>query len=229
MDKLPVTNGEFMEFVKNGEYQNSKYWTPENFEWKQKIDLLHPHSWDFNKEKSQWEIRTISGNFPLEMAIDWPVYVSQAEAQAYSNYVGKRLPTEGEYHRAAYGTPEGVIRTYPWGDESPKGGVHGNFDFNSMAPTPVGSYPKGQSAFGVLDLIGNGWEWTCTIFDGYPGFLANIPNYPGYSADFFDGKHFVMLGASWATAVPLIRRSFRNWFQPNYQYTFSKFRCVTSL
>jgi len=152
--------------------------------------------------------------------------VSHAEAQAFAKYQGKELPTEAEYHRAAFGNPDGSIRPYPWGSEEPKPGVHGNFNFFSMAPVPVGSHPLGQSAFGIYELIGNGWEWTSTIFEGFPGFQANIPNYSGYSADFFDGKHYVMLGASWATATELIRSSFRNWFQTNYEYTFSKFRCV---
>lgn len=183
-------------------------------------------------------MKTIVGTVDMELAIDWPAYVSHAEAQAYAKYAGKRLMTEAEFHRAAYGSPEGdKVRKHPWGSEDPKPGVHGNFDFLSMAPTPVGSFPKGQSAFGVFELVGNGWEWTSSTFAGFPDFTANIPGYAGYSSDFFDGKHFVMLGGSWvlyfpelltlqATASGLIRRSFRNWFQSNYEYTFSKFRCV---
>ena len=73
--------------------------------------------------------------------------------------------------------------------------------------------------------MGNGWEWTASALAPFPGFEP-MPRYPGYSADFFDGRHFVMLGASWATDVRLVRRSFRNWFQPHYPYVFAKFRCV---
>jgi formylglycine-generating enzyme required for sulfatase activity len=80
----------------------------------------------------------------------------------------------------------------------------------------------------VSELVGNGWEWTETAFAPFPGFEAYIPSYPGYSADFFDGRHFVMLGASWATPAGLIRRSFRNWFQDRYPYMFAKFRGVSS-
>jgi formylglycine-generating enzyme required for sulfatase activity len=76
--------------------------------------------------------------------------------------------------------------------------------------------------------VGNGWEWTETPFAAFPGFEAWIPGYEGYSADFFDGKHFVLKGASWATAAGLVRRSFRNWFQAHYPYVFAKFRCVAS-
>ena len=62
------------------------------------------------------------------------------------------------------------------------------------------------------------------MFEGHPGFEAYMPHYPGYSADFFDGEHRVMLGGSWATAAPMLRASFRNWFQPRYPFVFSAFR-----
>ena len=80
---------------------------------------------------------------------------------------------------------------------------------------PVGSRPAGASAWGVHDLVGNGWEWTSTIFGPFPGF-SPMASYPEYSADFFDGQHYVMKGGSPATARELLRRSFRNWFRPNY-------------
>ena len=113
----------------------------------------------------------------------------------------------------------------PWGDDGPTP-RHGNFHFAHWSPVPVGSHPAGASAWGVHELIGNGWEWTESTFAPFPGFEANIPGYPGYSADFFDGKHYVLKGASWATDAQLIRRSFRNWYQARYPYVFAKFRCV---
>jgi gamma-glutamyl hercynylcysteine S-oxide synthase len=89
----------------------------------------------------------------------------------------------------------------------------------------VGSYSEGHSDFGVADLVGNGWEWTRTPFAPFPGFQA-FSFYPGYSANFFDGKHFVMKGGSPRTAACMLRRSFRNWFQPHYPYVYATFRCV---
>ena len=59
-----------------------------------------------------------------------------------------------------------------------------------------------------------------------PRLHGRCRDYAGYSADFFDGKHYVLKGASWATDEVFLRRSFRNWFQPHYPYVFSKFRCV---
>ena len=119
----------------------------------------------------------------------------------------------------------GVERAFPWGDDPPTS-RHGNFDFTRWSPDPVGSHPDGASAWGVHELVGNGWEWTESLFAPLPGFDAYIPGYPGYSADFFDGKHYVLKGASWATASDLIRPSFRNWYQARYPYVFAKFRCV---
>jgi formylglycine-generating enzyme required for sulfatase activity len=160
--------------------------------------------------------RTLFDRLPLEDVADWPVYVSLAEARAFARWRGERLPTEAEYQRAALG----------FGEAGPAD-RRGNFGFRHWAPTPVGTHPEGASAWGVQDLVGDGWEWTNTVFAGLPGFTANIPGYEGYSADFFDGKHYVLKGGSWATADEIIRPSFRNWFQAHYPYVFAKFRCVS--
>jgi len=97
------------------------------------------------------------------------------------------------------------------------------FDFYRWDPTPVGAYPAGRSAFGAFDLLGNGWEWTSTRFAPFPGFEPN-PGYPGYSAEFFDGRHHVLKGGSPRTDAALLRRSFRNWFLPHYPYLYAGFR-----
>ena len=89
----------------------------------------------------------------------------------------------------------------------------------------MGTHPAGASAFGVQDLVGNGWEWTRTKFEPLPGFKP-MSFYPGYSANFFDGKHYVMKGGSPRTAACMLRPSFRNWFQPHYPYVYTTFRCV---
>jgi len=157
--------------------------------------------------------------------LDWPVYVSQAEANAYARWAGKSLPTEAEWQRAAYGTADGDERKYPWGNEPPNASL-GNFDLERWDPTPVNAFPQAQSAFGVHDMLGNGWEWTSTIFGPFTGFEA-FPFYKGYSADFFDGKHFVMKGGSSRTAACMLRSTFRNWFQSHYQYVYAGFRCVS--
>jgi formylglycine-generating enzyme required for sulfatase activity len=156
--------------------------------------------------------------------LDWPVYVTRDEAKAYVEWAGKRLPTEAEFHRAAFGTANGEERLYPWGD-SPPDERRGNFDRRGWDPVPVMATPDGDSAFGIAQLVGNGWEWTSTVFHPFPGFKP-LSFYPGYSARFFDGDHYVLKGGSSRTAAGLLRRSFRNWFRPNYPYVYAGFRCV---
>jgi formylglycine-generating enzyme required for sulfatase activity len=150
------------------------------------------------------------------------VYVSHAEASAFARHLKRSLPTEPQFHRAAYGTPEGAERAYPWGEADPST-VEGNFDLRRWDPTPLGAFPSGDSAFGVSELVGNGWEWTGSVFAPFPGFRPH-PDYEGYSANFFDGEHFVQKGGSPRTAACMLRRSFRNWFQPHYPYVYAGFR-----
>ena len=86
---------------------------------------------------------------------------------------------------------------------------------------------RGREPLGRSELVGNGWELTDTPFAPLPGFTPYMTTYPDYSKDFFDGKHFVVKGASWATDAALLRPSFRNWYQAHYPYVFAKFRCVS--
>jgi formylglycine-generating enzyme required for sulfatase activity len=154
------------------------------------------------------------------------VYVSHAEAAAFARWRGRRLPTEAEFQRAAYGAPRDEPRRYPWGNADADA-TRGVFDFETWDPAPAGSRPAGVSAWAVHDLVGNGWEWTSSVFAPFEGFVA-LPSYPEYSADFFDGEHFVMKGASPATARELIRPSFRNWFRARYPYVYGTFRTVAN-
>jgi iron(II)-dependent oxidoreductase len=222
IDKYKVTNGQYLDFVSAGGYENPACWTEEDWKWRSAHGVLHPVFW--SRTRDRWYCRTMFDEIPLPL--DWPVYVSQAEASAYARWAGKSLPTEAQWHRAAYGTKTNTERPFPWGTGSPTS-VKGNFDFNSWDPTSVGEFPEGQSAFGVADLLGNGWEWTSSRFEAFSGF-QRFSFYPGYSADFFDGKHYVMKGGSARTAACMLRRSFRNWFQPHYQYVYAGFRCVSN-
>jgi formylglycine-generating enzyme required for sulfatase activity len=200
IDRHKVTNGQYLAFVRQG--------------------APPPHFW--TEEQGRWCCR---GMFSLmTLALDAPVYVTQSEASAYARWVGKELPTEAQFHRAAYGTRSGKEREYPWGSSQPHQS-HGNFNFYYWDPISVNATPAGDSDFGVSQLVGNGWEWTRTVFRPFPGFKAD-PNYPGYSANFFDGEHYVMKGASPRTAACFLRRSFRNWFRPDYPYVYTTFRCV---
>jgi ergothioneine biosynthesis protein EgtB len=220
IDQYEVTNREYLQFINAGGYETREFWMDSDWNWKTQQNISHPVFW--NQVNGEWNYRTMFDDVPLPL--DWPVYVSHAEASAYARWAGKELPTEAQWHRAAYGTPEGLERPYPWGADDPNPRL-GNFDFERWDPTPVGAFPQGQSAFGVSDLLGNGWEWTATPFSPFPGFEP-FSFYPGYSANFFDGQHYVMKGGSSRTAACMLRRSFRNWFQPHYQYVYAGFRSV---
>jgi iron(II)-dependent oxidoreductase len=220
IDRHNVTNAEYLEFVEAGGYRNEKYWDAEGWAWRVRDGIDHPLFWE--RPDGAWHWRGMFGLVPLPAA--WPVYVSHAEAEAFARWRGGRLPTEPEYHRAAFGVPGGGEREWPW-DAALPADRHGNFGNARFDPIVVGARPDGASAFGVHDLIGNGWEWTSTPFRPFPGFAARA-SYPEYSADFFDDKHYVMKGASPATPSAMIRRSFRNWFRPHYPYVYATFRLV---
>ncbi len=189
IDRYKVSNADYLEFVNQG--------------------AEPPHYWV--KRKRGWSLRTMFRDIPLPL--DWPAWVTHEEAESYARWRGKRLPTEAEYHRSAYGES----------DPDPAA-VHADF----RAWDPVSVYADaGQGPFGARQMVGNGWEWTSTIFAPFPGF-ERFPFYPGYSADFFDGEHWVIKGGSQRTAGCLLRRSFRNWFRGNYPYVYATLRCVAS-
>jgi iron(II)-dependent oxidoreductase len=181
-----VTNGEYLEFVREG--------------------AAAPHFWVCHE--GRWFYRGMFADIPLPLA--WPVYVTHEQARAYASWKGKSLPTEAQFHRAAYeGGPADLSRE--------------NVDFRSWDPVPVTASPP--NGFGVSQMTGNGWEWTATPFAPFPGFEP-FPFYPGYSANFFDGEHYVLKGGSPRTAACLLRPSFRNWFRPAYPYLYATFRLV---
>lgn len=204
IDKYKVTNGDYLEFVKAG--------------------AKPPHFWI--KHTGEWIYRGMFADVPLPL--NAPVFVTHDEASAYAHWKGRTLPSEAQFHRAAYGTAYGTTadeRAYPWGGAAPEI-QHGNFDFHAWDPVDVDANPEGDSAFGVSQLVGNGWEWTSTVFGPFPGFEP-FPFYPGYSKNFFDEQHFVMKGGSQRTAACFLRRSFRNWFRPDYPYVYASFRMVS--
>jgi ergothioneine biosynthesis protein EgtB len=229
IDQYKVTNRQYLEFMAAGGYETRAFWNDDDWSWKTANEISHPLFWK-KDGVHRWFYRAMFDEVPLdEVALDWPVYVSQAEASAYARWAEKSLPTEAQWQRAAYGSVDGNARAYPWGNETPNAEFKekfGNFDFRRWDPVAVNAFPEGRSAFGIYDMVGNGWEWTSTVFGPFPGFEP-FPFYRGYSADFFDGKHVVMKGGSARTAACMLRPTFRNWFQAHYQYVYAGFRCVS--
>ncbi len=155
----------------------------------------------------QYFYRGMFSETPLPL--ECPVYATYREAEAYARWRGKRLATEPQFHRAACLPPSS-----------------GNFDFRHWDPIPVdaGDVP---SATGPSQMWSNGWEWTSTPFQPFPGFQP-FPFYTNYSEPFFDGDHYVLKGASPRTAACFLRTSFRNWFRTSYPYIYATFRLVES-
>jgi ergothioneine biosynthesis protein EgtB len=224
IDRANVTCGDWLAFMHAGGYADRALWSAGGWDWRESNGVVHPASW--RHDGARWWLRRTFEEVPLPH--DCPVVVSWAEASAYAAWIGGRLPTEAQFHRAAYGTPEGTERAFPWGDDAftPERGNTGALRWDL---SPVGSFPAGDSAFGVADLVGNGWEWTRTPFHPFEGFEP-FRFYPGYSADFFGedepSAHRVLKGGGTRTCARLLRRSFRNWFQPHYPHVEATFRLV---
>ena len=97
-----VTNQDFLRFIQAGGYENRSLWSEEAWEWKEKEGVEHPAFW--RRDGNLWMYRAMFGE--IRLPLDWPVYVSHAEATAYAKWLGRKLPSEAQFHRAAYGTPE---------------------------------------------------------------------------------------------------------------------------
>jgi Sulfatase-modifying factor enzyme 1 len=179
-----VTNGEYLEFVKQG--------ADPPFFWADRGD--------------GWQFRGMFSEYPLPL--DAPVYVTHEQAVAYARWRGMRLPSEAEFHRTACDAPRSSNRNFRYWD-----------------PIPVTADDDGTRR--PMQLTGNGWEWTSSVFAPFPGFTP-FPFYRNYSEPFFDGAHYVLKGASPRTAECFLRPSFRNWFRPSYPYVYATFRMVKS-
>jgi formylglycine-generating enzyme required for sulfatase activity len=183
--KYKVTNGEYLEFVRDG--------------------AAPPFFW--LDRAGEWRYRGMFADVALPL--EAPVYVTHGEAEAYAKWRGMRLPSEAEHQRAAS-----------------SGSASSNVDFRHWDPIPVTADESPGDA-GPQQMIGNGWEWTSTIFGPFPGFQP-MPFYTNYSEPFFDGAHYVLKGGSPRTAACMLRPSFRNWFRPAYPYIYATFRLVAS-
>jgi iron(II)-dependent oxidoreductase len=230
IDKYPVTNAQFAEFIKAGGYKIRSLWSDEGWSWKEDNKIERPLYWSpFERGDSddsrgdRWRVQEMFEH--IELPPDHPVSgVSWHEASAYARFVGKRLPTEAEWEKAASWDPRTRSkRRFSWGDEPARVEL-ANYASNRWGTTPVQSHAEGQSAYGCVDMTGNVWEWTASTFDGYAGFEA-FP-YPDYSELWFDKDHRVLKGGSWATRTPLLRCSFRNFWRPGFRIAFAGFRCA---
>jgi iron(II)-dependent oxidoreductase len=223
IDTVPVSNGDYLAFIDAGGYDDVRWWSPQGWAYRQQANVVAPRFWQ--RDGDGW-VRTRFGvveRVPLDEPV---VHVSFHEAAAYAKWAGKRLPTEPEWEKAARFDPAtGRSRRYPWGDEEPTS-AHANLGQRHLRPAPVGSYPAGESALGVRQLIGDVWEWVDSDFQPYPGF-APFP-YREYSEVFFGGDYKMLRGGSFGTDASAVRGTFRNWDHPIRRQIFAGFRCARS-
>jgi iron(II)-dependent oxidoreductase len=224
IDATPVTNEAYAQFVEDGGYQRPEFWDDRGWEYVKREGITTPKHW-YQPEPHSWWTERFGFDEPLNPAAP-VVHVSWYEADAYARWAGKRLPTEAEWEKAASWDPRtGTKRLYPWGNDEPTP-AHTNLDQLAFRTAEVGAYPKGASAYGVLGMIGDVWEWTSSDLYAYPGFEA-FP-YREYSEIFFGPGYKVLRGGSWATRPSAIRNTFRNWDYLIRRQLFCGIRCAKS-
>lgn len=203
IDKYEVTNAQYKRFLDDIKKHGHKWCHSSEPEHKDHTPY-HTYAWAL---RFSW----VGGNPPRDMADHPVVLVDWYDAYAYANWAGKRLPTETEWEIAAR---SGDGREYPWGNTF-------SVELCSVGEhhLPVGTYPKGASPSGVLDMAGNVSEWTSTVYD---------PN-PRHSTT-FQGRYGlpIIRGGSWDDSAKGCRSSARDTRRsPLYRSTTVGFRCVS--
>ncbi|MGE2690120.1 ergothioneine biosynthesis protein EgtB [Mycolicibacterium pulveris] len=214
--RVPVTNGEWQQFVDDGGYHQPRWWSQAGWAHRMQASLLAPQFWNPDGTRTRFgHVEAIAADEPVQ-------HVTYFEAEAYAAWAGARLPTEMEWEKACVWDPAvGARRRYPWGSSAPTAQL-ANLGGDARRPAPVGAYPAGASAYGAEQLLGDVWEWTSSPLRPWPGFTPMI--YERYSQPFFDGDYRVLRGGSWAVAPNILRPSFRNWDHPIRRQIFSGVR-----
>jgi gamma-glutamyl hercynylcysteine S-oxide synthase len=214
--RVPVRNKHWSEFVADGGYHRRDLWSARGWAHRVEAGLERPNFWTGDGTRRRFGVEE-------DVPPDEPVqHVCFFEAEAFATWAGARLPTEIEWEKACTWDPvANARRRWPWGSAAPTPEL-ANLGGLGLRPAPVGAYPKGASAYGAEQMIGDVWEWTSSDFEPWPGFTPMI--YRNYSEPFFGGDYKVLRGGSWAVAPSAIRPSFRNWDHPIRRQIFTGVR-----
>ena len=222
IDRGPVTVGQFLEFIRDGGYQNFRWWFSEGWETVKSESWEAPLYWELHD--GEWMIRDFSGLHSAESrGEDVVSHVSYYEASALAKWAGKRLPTEAEWEKAAcYDAERKIKYRFPWGDAEPDSGKANLFENGFWSVTPVGAFPDGANSYGCQQMIGDVWEWTTSDYVPYPGFKTEFDEYN----DKWFVNQKVLRGGSFATPQLHIRSTYRNFFHAHERWMLSGFRCA---
>jgi ergothioneine biosynthesis protein EgtB len=225
IDRAPVSNGDFLQFIRNGGYRDFRWWFSEGWQVVSKEQWQAPLYWEVHD--GQWMIRDFNGLHPVESKADEPVsHVSYYEASAYAKWAGKRLPTEAEWEKAASFDPKnGDRKAFPWGDDLADQSKGNLLENELWGVAPVGAFPGGQSLYGCQQMIGDVWEWTSSDYVPYPGFKSEFDEYN----DKWFVNQKVLRGGSYATPQIHIRSTYRNFFHAHERWMISGFRCAQDI
>lgn len=144
------------------------------------------------------------------------IYVSWDNASAFCSWAGRKLPAEAQWEKAVRGTDG---RIYPWGNTFDKT-LANSFEGGKGDTTAVGSYTRGASFYGAMDMAGNVWEWVGDWYGSYPSGTQQNPT--GATS----GRYRVLRGGSWLNNALEVRAANRNFNYPGHYWGLSGFRCV---
>lgn len=222
IDRAPVSNGEYLEFINAAGYQDFRWWHSAGWERVNSERWQAPLYWE--QHDGEWMVRDFAGLHRVADKLNEPVaHTSFLEASAYAKWAGKRLPTEAEWEKAASFSPAlNRSMEFPWGPDAPDESRGNLFENGVWGVAPIGAYPKGQSAYGCQQMIGEVWEWTTSDYTPYPGFKSEFDE---YNDKWFVGQK-VLRGGSYATPRAHIRTTYRNFFHPEERWMVAGFRCA---
>jgi ergothioneine biosynthesis protein EgtB len=225
IDRFPVSVGDYLEFMRDGGYRDFRWWFSEGWEVVNREGWQAPLYWELHD--GMWMIRDFAGLHPAESKQSDPVsHVSYFEASAYAKWAGRRLPTEGEWEKAAcFNEGTDARMQFPWGDGPPGSRSSNLFENGHWTVAPIGAFPAGKSAYGCEQMIGDVWEWTTSDYVPYPGFKSEFDEYN----DKWFVNQKVLRGGSFATPRLHIRSTYRNFFHAHERWMVSGFRCASDL